>query len=135
MPLYCAVPTCINKVSDPRRMRRAARNQPDRDEHSIEFEPDTVTFYEFRRQFWDATSTLSSALEKHDFPEAQKRKLLTNVFDKLDDLGPELWNQLCAEAEREFEEADKVADLPVGPVTYQLRRPLKAYIAPSADHE
>ncbi len=52
-----------------------------------------------------------------------------------ENLKPVLWNTLAEEAEREFEQADrKVVDLPVGPVTYQLRRPLKAHISPSADH-
>lgn len=127
-------PTWVNKVSRTKRKKSVSCKQTICVEHSTKFAPDTDTFHEFRSQVFRATTTLASALVKRDFPEAEKRSILSNFFDRLYDLGPQLWNEVCAEAKREFERSDRVVDLDVGAVTYQLRSPLKALIAPSADH-
>lgn len=58
---------------------------------------------------WGATSTVASALERFGVPEPDKWKLASNVFDKLDDLGPKLWQKLCADAAREFDRSDRVS--------------------------
>lgn len=134
MPPQAALSEWVKKAA-PRKPRGLAnRKRAIRVQHEFEFEPDTVTFHEIRWQVLGATSTLASALEKHDLPEAEKRKMLTKAFDTLDDFGSVFWNGLVKAAERAFELADRVVDLPVGPVTYQLRRPLKAQISPSAGH-
>lgn len=123
-----ATPHWVKKVS------RAKRKRTVECEHPIEFQSDTVTFQELRSKVWDATSTVASALEGLGVPAADKWKLASNVFDQLDDLGPKLWRDLCAEAAKEFERSNKVEELSVGSVSYQLHSPLKAHIAPSADH-
>ena len=127
------LPNWLNKVSRVKRKHTVKCDQAIC-EHPIKFEPDTVTFPELRKKVWDATTTVFSVLERLGVPEAEKRKLAANVFDHLDDLGPELWKKLCEEAEREFERSERVKELDAGSVCYQLRRPLKAHIAPSGDH-
>lgn len=127
-------PNWVKKVSVAKRNRNVKCEQAIC-EHPIEFESETVTFHELRSKVWGATSTLASALQSLGVPEADRWKLASDVFDQLDDLGPKLWKKLCAEAEREIERSERVKGLDIGPVCYQLRNPLKAYIAPSSDHE
>lgn len=129
------IPAWAKKVTNVQPRRRAPRAKPAtsvvRMEHEIEVEPYTATYTEVRDQVWRATPRVGQVLKALGLSKAQYRKSLTDAFDKLDDLGPQLWKQLCAEAEREFERTDRVTQFPIGPVTYQLRDPLKAQIAPS----
>lgn len=131
------IPNWVKQVAGVQRKRRRANTRitPSsvRVQHEVEVDPFTMTFSEIRQQVWSATPKSGEALKSLGMSEAAYRRSLSEVFDKLDDFSTQLWKLLCADAKREFERTDLVSELPVGPVIYHLRNPLKALIAPSAD--
>jgi len=131
------IPKWAKQVDDVQRKRRRANTRVTpssvRFQHEVEVDPYTMTFSEIRQKVWSATPKSGEALKSLGLSEAEYRRSLSEVFDKLDDFSTQLWKQLCADAKREFERTDLVSELPVGPVTYHLRHPLKAQIALSAD--
>jgi hypothetical protein len=116
------------------RRRRISRRRTISVQHHVQFEPETVTFDELRRQIWGAIPSISHALEENEFPAACRPKVLSRTFDDLSDMGELLWQKLCDEAQRESGRTEKVVDLRVGPVTYHLQRALKLQVKSRADH-
>lgn len=102
--------------------------------HAIKVEAETVTFHELSRKVLGATSTFASALDRIGVAEDDKWKLASQFFDQLHDLRPNLWQTICTEAAREFKKCDRVEELSVGPVCYQLRSPVRATVEPCDGH-
>lgn len=135
MTIGNALPGWVKEVRrEKQRRRRIARKWTISIQHHVQFEPETVTFDELRRQIWRAIPSVSQALAENEFPVACRPKILSRAFDDLSDVSQLLWQGLCDEAKRESGRAEKVVDLRVGPVTYHLQRALKLQVTPRADH-
>jgi hypothetical protein len=99
------------------------------------FDPETESFHQLRIQALNSVA-LASELELGEARDSESFRRVTNVFVTLEFVRGPFWRNVCDRIKRDNEsKRRKVSELPLGPVTYSLRRPLSACLRRLTNHQ